>query len=100
MSQIQSNIPQNKNPNPNIIKGTTPIQNNVSRNTSNANFININQIVSPFNKAAYPPIELIYNAYLKTVSNDVKISFKINPNIYYYSTIGVSPKIILFKQNS
>ena len=105
MSQIQSNIPQNinpqnKNPNPNIIKGTTPIQNNVPRNTSNANFININQIVSPFNKAAYPPIELIYNAYLKTVSNDVKISFKINPNIYYYSTIGVSPKIILFKQNS
>ena len=103
MSQIQNNIPPNFNPqnnNPNIIRGTAPIQKNTTQNTSNANFININQIVSPFNKAAYPPIELIYNAYLKTVSNDVKISFKINPNIYYYSTIGVSPKIILFKQNS
>ena len=37
---------------------------------------------------------------LKTVNNDIKISFKIIPNIYYYSTIGVSPKIILFKQNN
>ena len=105
MSQIQNNIPQNINPqnnnqNPNIIRGTAPIQKNIPQNASNPNFVNINQIVSPFNKAAYPPIELIYNAYLKTVSNDVKISFKINPNIYYYSTIGVSPKIILFKQNS
>ena len=101
--QMNYNIPQKtkaQNNNPNIIQGTAPIQRNIPQNASNPNFININQIVSPFNKAAYPPIELIYNAYLKTVSNDVKISFKINPNIYYYSTIGVSPKIILFKQNS
>ena len=60
----------------------------------------INQEVCPYDEKSYPPIELIYNAYLKTVNNDIKISFKINPNIYYYSTIGVSPKIILFKQNN
>ena len=60
----------------------------------------INQVVCPFDEKSYPPLELIYNAYLKTVSNEVKISFKINPDIYYYSTIGVSPKIILFKKNS
>ena len=59
----------------------------------------INQ-VCPFDEKTYPSIELIYNAYLKTVNNDIKISFKIIPNIYYYSTIGVSPKIILFKQNN
>ena len=55
--------------------------------------------ICPFNKEAYPQIDLIYNDYLKTVSDDIKISFKISPNIYYYSTIGVAPKIILFKQN-
>jgi len=55
--------------------------------------------ICPFNKEAYPQIELIYNNYLKTVNDDIKISFKISPNIYYYSTIGVAPKIILFKQN-
>lgn len=58
-----------------------------------------NKIICPFNKEAYPQIELIYNAYLKTVSDDIKISFKINSNIYYYSSIGVAPKIIMFKQN-
>ena len=59
-----------------------------------------NQVVVPFDSKAYPPIELIYNAYLKTVNNDIKISFKINPDIYHYSSIGVSPKIVLFKQNN
>ena len=56
--------------------------------------------VCPYDEKTYPPIELIYNAYLKTVSNDIKISFKIIPDIYYYSSIGVSPKIVLFKQNN
>ncbi len=57
-----------------------------------------NQVCS-YNEKSYPPLELLYNAYFKTVNNDIKISFKIMPDIFYYSTIGASPKILLFKQN-
>ena len=61
---------------------------------------NPNQIVCPYNDKSYPPIDTLYKAYIATVSNDIKISFKINQDIKYYLTIGVSPKIILFKENN
>ena len=94
----------------NISRNIPPQANNIKRNIPEnippktvPKIINpnlINQVVCPYDEKSYPPLELIYNAYLKTVNNDIKISFKINPEIYYYSTIGVSPKIILFKQNN
>ena len=88
----QKNIPVQANKSNSQIRGPAPFPQNIP------SFIN--QEVCPYDEKNYPPIELIYNAYLKTVNNDIKISFKINPNIYYYSTIGASPKIILFKQNN
>lgn len=59
----------------------------------------VNQVICPYNPKNDGSIESIYAEYLKSVNEDIKLSFKINPDIYYYSTLGVSPKIILFKQN-
>ena len=58
-----------------------------------------NQVICPYNPKNDGPIESIYAEYLKSVNEDIKLSFKINSDIFYYSTIGVSPKIILLKQN-
>ena len=88
----------NLNTNNNNKKGEAPPQSIPPQPIHKMN--GFNQVVVPFDSKAYPPIELIYNAYLKTVNNDIKISFKINPDIYHYSSIGVSPKIVLFKQNN
>ena len=82
-NNIYQNIPSKDHNHQNIIKSN-----------------NSNQIICPYDPKNYPPIEKIYNAYLKTVNDDIKISFKIIPDIYYYSTIGVSPKIILFKEKN
>ena len=59
----------------------------------------VNQVICPYNPKNDGPIESIYDEYLKSVNEDIKLSFKINPDIFYYSTLGISPKIILFKQN-
>ena len=59
----------------------------------------VNQVICPYNPKNDGPIEEIYSEYLKSVNDDIKLSFKINPDIFYYATLGVSPKIILFKQN-
>ena len=90
-----NDVHQENNPSKDPIQKN--FQENIFKNIPDRNMIN--QEVCPFDSKSYPPIELIYNSYLKTVNDDIKISFKINPNIYYYSSIGASPKIILFKQN-
>ena len=94
-----NNISQNKiNSEPNSFKHTSndPNQNQIIN--TNIPIIAPNQIVCPYNSKNYPPIDILYKAYLGTVSNDIKISFKIMPDIHYYLSLGVSPKIILFKE--
>ena len=97
--------PNQKNNNTNTLKENKPIppnQTTIKNIPNNNNIIlnNPNQIVCPYNDKSYPPIDTLYKAYIATVSNDIKISFKINQDIKYYLTIGVSPKIILFKENN
>ena len=97
--------PNQKNNNTNTLKENKPIppnQTTIKNIPNNKNMIlnNPNQIVCPYNDKSYPPIDTLYKAYIATVSNDIKISFKINQDIKYYLTIGVSPKIILFKENN
>ena len=97
--------PNQKNNNTNTLKENKPILPNQTRiknipNNNNMILNNPNQIVCPYNDKSYPPIDTLYKAYIATVSNDIKISFKINQDIKYYLTIGVSPKIILFKENN
>ena len=102
--EIKSNpiIKSNNNINKNK---TTPqneqIINNIPNNTILNNIPNNtpNQILCPYNEKSYPPLDILYNAYIATVNNDIKISFKINSDIKHYLSIGVSPKIILFKEN-
>ena len=97
--------PNQKNNNTNTLKENKlipPNQTTIKNIPNNNNMIlnNPNQIVCPYNDKSYPPIDTLYKAYIATVSNDIKISFKINQDIKYYLTIGVSPKIILFKENN
>ena len=97
--------PNQKNNNTNTLKENKPIppnQTTIKNIPNNNNMIlnNPNQIVCPYNDKFYPPIDTLYKAYIATVSNDIKISFKINQDIKHYLSIGVSPKIILFKENN
>ena len=100
ITSIKTNIDNNNKNNINECIETYNNNNYEQQNEQIKKIKEINEIVCPFDEKSYPPIELIYNAYLKTVNNDIKISFKINKDIYYYSSIGVAPKIILFKQNN
>ena len=97
-----NNTQQSSLKNNNIPQTINPIRSSIQKNIQNEAVQNnsIDQEVCPFDSKAYPPIDLLYNAYLKTVNDDIKISFKINPNIFHYSLIGASPKIILFKHNN
>ena len=96
-----NNINQNKiNIDPNSIKQSSNVPNQNQIIIQNMPIIAPNQIVCPYNPKTYPPIDILYKAYLGTVSNDIKISFKIMPDIHHYLSIGVSPKIILFKENN
>ena len=46
------------------------------------------------------PIIELYKSYLDLVPENIKLSFDINKDIFYYSNIGLYPKLILFKDNS
>ena len=89
--------------NNNIQKNNQVPNNNINQNIINQKNIvsNIpNRIVCPYIINLYPQLDILYKAYLPTVNNDIKISFKINSDIYYYLSLGVSPKIILFKEKN
>ena len=99
--KINSNNPTSINQ-PSIIQNQKQIiQKNIQNNYPiNSTLFNPNQIICPYNSKTYPPIDIIYKAYLATVNNDIKLSFKINPDIHHYLSIGISPKLILFKENN
>ena len=56
-------------------------------------------IVIPYNKDKDPSLPLLYNNYLSSVNDNIIKSFNINSDIFYYSKIGLYPKILLFKDN-
>ena len=97
---IKNNINHINSKNSKINSQNQTKVNNVPNNIKNNIILNNpNQIVCPYDEKSYPPLDILYKAYIATVSNEIKISFKINQDINYYSSIGVSPKIIIFKEN-
>ena len=71
--------------------------------TENINInTNINKeeiFVTPYISTKEIPCDELYNTYLSSVSDNIKLSFDINTNIYHYSNIGIYPKLLLFKES-
>ena len=74
-------------------------------NEENTNIINTppniieEMIVIPYIPSNEKSLIDLYNTYLISVPENIKLSFDINNDIYYYSNIGLYPKLILFKDN-
>ena len=77
-----------------LINEDNTIKNNIQINLSEE------ILVMPYISAKEEiPLKELYNNYLSTISENMKLSFDINDDIYYYSNIGLYPKLILFKEN-
>ena len=81
---------------------SSPIQSKIKINdlilndTSNNEPIN-NISITPYIPKDNTSLSALYTTYLSSVSDNVKQSFNINEDIFYYANIGIYPKIILFK---
>ena len=109
ISQINTNKSNNDNDNDN--DNISELNNNISKNTKDINSspipvnndilnINNNNIIIPFIPKNYSSLSSLYTSYLSTVPENIKQSFNINDDIFYYANIGIYPKIILFRNNS
>ena len=56
--------------------------------------------INPYNSKKDPKLVLLYTSYLSNIEEKMFLSFNINRDIYYYSKIGIYPKILLFKDLS
>ena len=56
--------------------------------------------ISPYNPKKEPKLILLYTSYMSNIEEKMKLSFNINRDIYYYSKIGIYPKLFLFKDLS
>ena len=88
------------------IKKNISIDNNKNiTNNNNNNIVNINKnittelIATPYIYSKEKSLLEIYKSYLTLVPDNIKNSFGINNDIYYYSNIGLYPKLIIFKNN-
>ena len=92
------------------IKSQTKKKISISKETTNEINININNIpssenteemsVMPYIPSKEISLNELYKDYLDLVPENIKLSFDINKDIYYYANIGLYPKLILFKDNS
>ena len=57
-------------------------------------------IVTPYISSKEISLNDLYNSYISSVEDNIKLSFDINPDIYYYSNIGIYPKLLLFKEGT
>ena len=55
--------------------------------------------IIPYNKDKDPSLSLLYSNYLSSIKESMIKSFDINSDIFYYSKIGLYPKVLLFKDN-
>ena len=78
---------------------SSPIHTNIKINYSTMNEENNNMLITPYTPNQDSNLTSLYSSYLSTVPDNVKESFDINEDIYYYANIGMYPKIILFKDN-
>ena len=71
---------------------------NINTNTNNTKYEEI--IVTPYIPSKEISLNDLYNSYISSVENNIKLSFDINSDIYYYSNIGLYPKVLLFNQGN
>ena len=71
---------------------------NINTNTNNTKEEEI--IVTPYIPSKEISLNDLYNSYISSVENNIKLSFDINSDIYYYSNIGLYPKLLLFNQGN
>lgn len=94
IKKLESDIPQNINinnlPNCNVI----PLENKNNANENN------DLKIYPYNSSIDEEILSLYKKYLSSIEENMKQSFNLNPDIFYYSNIGIYPKILLFKDQS
>ena len=69
----------------------------LDKNNSNENY---NLKIYPYNCNIDKDISCLYKAYLASLDENMKQSFNLNNDIFYYSTIGIYPKIFLFKDKN
>ena len=91
---------------------SSPIKQNIKKeiliNEDNTNKTNIpiiinntdEIIVMPYIPSKEKSLSELYNTYIPSIPENIKLSFDINNDIYSYSNIGLYPKLILFKDNS
>ena len=85
---------------------TSPIKPKLINEDNNTNIINIPPniseeiLVMPYIPSKEKSLIELYTTYLISVPENIKLSFDINNDIYYYSNIGLYPKLILFKDNT
>ena len=71
---------------------------NINTNTNNTKDEEI--IVTPYIPSKEISLNDLYNSYISSVENNIKLSFDINSDIYYYSNIGLYPKVLLFNKGN
>ena len=81
---------------------SSPIHSNVKKiNYSPKNeYKNNDMIITPYIPNKDINITSLYSTYLSSVPDNIKQSFDIHEDIFYYTNIGIYPKIILFKDNN
>ena len=71
---------------------------NINTNTNNTKEEEI--IVTPYIPSKEISLNDLYNSYISSVESNIKLSFDINSDIYYYSNIGLYPKVLLFNKGN
>ena len=71
---------------------------NINTNTNNTKEEEI--IVTPYIPSKEISLNDLYNSYISSVENNIKLSFDINSDIYYYSNIGLYPKVLLLNKGN
>ena len=64
------------------------------------NLISDNLQIIPYDFKKDSDLSSLYLKYLSSISDNMKQSFNINNDIFYYSTIGIFPKILLLKDDN
>jgi hypothetical protein len=94
IKKIQSDTPPNININNSINCNIFPLENKNNLNENN------NLKIYPYNISNDEDITSLYKTYLSSIEENMKQSFNLNNDIFYYSNIGIYPKILLFKDQN
>ena len=104
----KDNIDDDKesNTNESIIHNSSPANSNekmnknekIQNSTKKVEKKNENNLVAtPYSPSKDTDLSSLYSSYLSSVPENIQQSFDIHKDIFYYSNLGIYPKIILFK---